>query len=353
MLIGWIVIGGTIEPEPPPFDVQDVYVISNDEFRLLQAVDPSSEAAIEDPIAPDRPSEPVEEVPDELEEEPQQRPPSPLADTEPTPPETPPEVPPDPTPSENDDTTTPDLIPPAEEIQPDAAPTLDSTPQAAERIAPEIVAPPPPETTPSDIEQEAVVLDDGPSDIPQDIQEATSPEEATTEIVTEAEEPAHALARAIIPPARPQPVNRDSVEEEREEVTITDAVESALADVLAAEPAPDAASRSGPPLSSGEKGGLIAAISNCWNLGSLSTEALGTTVVVRVSMTREGRPEPVSLKMLSFSGGSESAARQAFEAARRAIIRCSKPRGYNLPIEKYDHWRNIEITFNPEQMRIK
>jgi hypothetical protein len=24
-----------------------------------------------------------------------------------------------------------------------------------------------------------------------------------------------------------------------------------------------------------------------------------------------------------------------------------------LPVEKYDHWRDIEMTFNPERMRIK
>ena len=40
------------------------------------------------------------------------------------------------------------------------------------------------------------------------------------------------------------------------------------------------------------------------------------------------------------------------EAARRAIIRCGAS-GYNLPVEKYDQWRDIEMTFNPERMRIK
>ena len=44
--------------------------------------------------------------------------------------------------------------------------------------------------------------------------------------------------------------------------------------------------------------------------------------------------------------------RQAFEAARRAIIRCGS-NGYDLPREKYGQWQNIEMTFNPEKMRIK
>ncbi|MEM6478789.1 MAG: energy transducer TonB, partial [Pseudomonadota bacterium] len=42
----------------------------------------------------------------------------------------------------------------------------------------------------------------------------------------------------------------------------------------------------------------------------------------------------------------------AFEAARRAIIRCGA-KGFDLPSEKYDQWKEIEMTFNPEQMRTR
>jgi ribosomal protein L16/L10AE len=69
-------------------------------------------------------------------------------------------------------------------------------------------------------------------------------------------------------------------------------------------------------------------------------------------MGKDGKPDNGSIRMLSSSGGSSAAAKQAFEAARRAIIRCTKG-GYKLPIEKYSHWREIEMTFNPEKMRIK
>jgi hypothetical protein len=51
-------------------------------------------------------------------------------------------------------------------------------------------------------------------------------------------------------------------------------------------------------------------------------------------------------------GGSENATKTAFQAARRAILRCQKD-GYKLPVEKYDHWWDIEITFNPEEMRTR
>jgi hypothetical protein len=93
-------------------------------------------------------------------------------------------------------------------------------------------------------------------------------------------------------------------------------------------------------------------VQQCWNVGSLSTEALGTTVVVSVRMGEDGRPDNGSIRMDSFSGGGDAAARQAFEAARRAIIRCGA-NGFNLPADKYDQWRDIEMTFNPESMRIK
>jgi hypothetical protein len=90
----------------------------------------------------------------------------------------------------------------------------------------------------------------------------------------------------------------------------------------------------------------------CWNVGALSTEALGTTVVVAFDMARDGRPEQGTMRLLEFSGGSEAAAQQAYEAARRAIIRCGV-NGYDLPEESYDHWRQVELVFNPEGMRLR
>ena len=106
------------------------------------------------------------------------------------------------------------------------------------------------------------------------------------------------------------------------------------------------------PLTSGEKSDMIFAVAQCWSVGSLSTEALATTVVVGVQMTEEAKPIVSSIRMLSFSGGSDRAAQQAFQAARRAIIRCGAS-GYGLPKEKYGQWREIELTFNPERMRIR
>ena len=79
---------------------------------------------------------------------------------------------------------------------------------------------------------------------------------------------------------------------------------------------------------------------------------LGTTVVVSVTMQETGVPDTGSIRLVSSSGGSDRAARQAFEAARRAIIRCGA-RGFPLPVEKFSHWRDIEMTFNPEGMQFR
>ena len=109
---------------------------------------------------------------------------------------------------------------------------------------------------------------------------------------------------------------------------------------------------SGPPLSSGEKESLRVAVSSCWSVGSLSSEALQTTVTVSVAMNTDGTPIVGSISLDGSSGGSTAAARQAFEVARRAIIRCGAS-GFDLPNEKYGQWQQLEMTFNPERIRVK
>ncbi|MBL4768172.1 MAG: energy transducer TonB, partial [Rhodobacteraceae bacterium] len=163
-----------------------------------------------------------------------------------------------------------------------------------------------------------------------------------------------APARSVRPPARPlvpsavtpAPDPEPSPQAER-----NNPINNALAEALAGTDTPTP-EPTGPPLSQGEKDALRVSVSRCWNVGSLSTAALAVTVVVGVSMTPEGKPEASTIRLLSSSGGDGGAAKQAFDAARRAIIRCGSS-GFDLPSEKYGHWRDIEMTFNPERMRNK
>jgi len=51
-------------------------------------------------------------------------------------------------------------------------------------------------------------------------------------------------------------------------------------------------------------------------------------------------------------GGTSASVKQAFETARRAIIRCGA-RGFQLPSVKYDQWKDIEMIFNSVRIRIE
>jgi hypothetical protein len=345
-LITWVLFGGVFASEPDPFEVTEVSVITAEQFAGLVAAQQSPVTAPE-PVALVQPDVSVQapEVAATPDPEPDRA--QPEAAEQPKP-----ETPPDasslvPLPDAEVTETTPTLEQPAEDVAVLVTPVPRPRPRPAERVAPKAVAAPPPDAAPAEVEQEAVKPDNG-AETPRPPQEETAPEEATTEIVTEAEQTAaRAPTRSVRPPSRPsRPAKAPT-----DTVDTAAAVNSALSEALAEIPRAPAAP-SGPPMSAGEKDALRVAVSGCWNVGSLSSEALGTTVIVSVAMSQDARPSIPSIRMLSFSGGSEAAAGQAFEAARRAIIRCGA-RGYDLPPEKYDHWRDIEMTFNPERMRIK
>ena len=105
-------------------------------------------------------------------------------------------------------------------------------------------------------------------------------------------------------------------------------------------------------MTSGEIDGLRVAIKQCWNLGTLSTAAMQVTVTVRVDVGQDRKPVSASIRMTGFEGGADAAATQVFEAAKRAIIRCSKD-GLPLPSDKYESWRDLELVFDPTGMRLR
>ncbi len=246
---------------------------------------------------------------------------------------------------------------PEPEPEPEPAPTTpEVAPADIDRVAPEAAPEPEPLVEVAPVVRDPVTPDQA-GDVTQPETQATAPEAATTEIVTEVTETAelapatsarpHARPNRTAPTPEPEPDPEPETETAAATDPLADAVATAVAEATEPSPVP-----SGPPLSQGEMRALQVSVGNCWNVGSLSSEALGTTVVVGVDMTPEGRPEIASIRMVSFSGGSEASARRAYETARRAIIRCGAT-GYNLPSAKYEQWREIEMTFNPENMRIK
>ncbi|MGR3703725.1 MAG: energy transducer TonB [Paracoccaceae bacterium] len=373
-LILWMFFGNMFNTPPQSFEVTEVSVISGAEFEAMmagvQTPEVTTDVAMPAPALPPEVVQPPESRPD-----PTPPPPTPQV-TETPPPDAVPEQP-EPLPQQAEAEVSdeaPVIAPPPQEEVVLAPETSDQpVPQAADRVAPEPVAAPEPDTQVSDSVTEEVVQDDN-AEVVREETEGGAPEEATTRIVTEAMEPPSAAPTTSIRPrtrpARPDPApepapvaetprapasQQPAPEQQAQEQpdSTADAVAEALAQALAGGAAsPAAGGQSGPPMTSGERDALRVAVQQCWNVGSLSSEALRTTVVVAVSMTEDGRPQPETLRMQGYEGGSAEAARQAFESARRAIIRCGA-NGFNLPRDKYDQWRDIEMTFNPENMRIR
>ncbi|WP_284261770.1 cell envelope biogenesis protein TolA [Roseicyclus amphidinii] len=351
----WVAFGDAVlrdSPEPE-FEVTGVTLLSTAEFEALTtAVEPTPVAVQTSPAPAPRPA------------------PTPEPDPEPAPPPEPePEPAPQPEPMPPGEVT--DTIAPPAPLSgaPDLPPDTTPTPRAADRIAP-VPTPAPEEDVAVAPEATPETADPQPAETPVEQEEVAAPEEATTEIVTEAETPSGgplgpiASIRPPTRPARPEPVETaapapqpdpaPAPEPEPEPAPEPDPLAAAIASAVAdavTDPAPPA-QPSGPPLTSAAREGFRVAVSACWNVGSLSNEAQRTTVVVGFDMSREGRPVDGTLRLVSYEGGSQSAAQQAFEAARRAILRCGA-NGYGLPAESYDHWRQVELVFNPEGMRLR
>ena len=332
LLLLWLLIGGLIawQRDEPLLRVAEVSLVSGAEFAALVE---GAEAP-----APARPA-------------PRPEPPAPEPEPEPEPAPTPPPPRPE---------------PPAPEPDPEPEPEPEpETPPEAPRVADEVIAPPEEPTPPGPETVEAAVPEEVAEPEPEPAPELPeqAPEATTTEIVTEAETPTAALTSSSRPRPRPtppapveaaqptpEPDPAPDAEPARDDA-IEGAIEGALAEALGEATAPVvAAAPSGPPLTRGEMDGLRVALADCWNVGSLSTDALATTVVLLVRMATDGRPE--SVEMVSSDGTSPAATRGAYEAARRAVIRCGA-RGFPLPAEKYDQWREIEMTFDPSNMSIR
>lgn len=91
-------------------------------------------------------------------------------------------------------------------------------------------------------------------------------------------------------------------------------------------------------------------IQGCWVVDP-GAQVAGVAVSVVFGLDREGRlisgPD-----LLTSSGGSPETVEQAFESARRAIMRCARD-GFPLPPEKYEQWRIVEMTFDPSGLTIR
>ena len=104
----------------------------------------------------------------------------------------------------------------------------------------------------------------------------------------------------------------------------------------------------GPPLTGAEKDGLRLAVQRCWNVPAGLRDAQELKVTLAAELAANGEVINASIRLIEPSPAPDGRFQQAYEAGRRALIRCS-PYG-DLPREKYAQWRNIEVVFNPEGM---
>lgn len=395
-LILWVLLGDWLfrPQDVPEIAVADVSIISEAEFAALTQASAPAQPETEAPAQPilEPPTEePLVETPplDPVENEPLPKPvvpepspivpetealtPDPVPDEPPPEPVAEPEAEPVPVPEPEaviaPETEAPQSeVPQPEMVLPSVAPQIpDVRPRRkpAAVIAPQIVDAPdePSEVTP-EIEpevREVAVPDAPPVELPD---EAITPTDTGETIITESNEGDVASTLAPTSSARPrrrvEPAPEPEVavtppqtapDEAPTEQALTPE-EVALSEALAAANAAEEPAPSGPPMTGGEKDALRVAVSSCWNVGSLSTAAMGTEVTVAVSVAQTGIPDAASIRMMGFVGGSAADAQRAFEAARRAIIRCGA-RGFPLPPEKYEQWKELELVFDPSGMRMR
>lgn len=361
-LIGWLLVGDVFRSAPPEPEITDVSVISATEFDALFASSAAPEIDVNLAQMPTPPTEDALDQPIQLSEDVAPE----LTDV------SDPDLP-------QEQESMPDIT--GLQILPDAEISLEVPTMAAPsfEVGPDVEIDDSPEDKPRDAPRVApvpflrpdqdVAVDDTVAEAAAEVEaaevtvedtQAAAPEEATTEIVTEAETPAGAPTSVPVPRLRPQPnpalaAPAPSPEPPKPDTT-SSALAAALAEAEAVEEPPASVQEPqiplGPPMTLAEQESLRVAVSACWNTGSLSSAALRVTVVVAMQMAESGRPITNTVRLVSSTGGEGDAITQAYEAARRAILRCGA-KGYDLPQEKFGQWRDIEMTFNPEKMRIK
>tara|TARA_B110000483_G_scaffold22801_1_gene26376 strand:+ start:4709 stop:5848 length:1140 start_codon:yes stop_codon:yes gene_type:complete len=365
-MVGWLLLNGNFESNPREISVTEVSLVSAEMFDIaLNNTPPEIEASIETAVA----QPPVEEIAPKLSIKPD----APVMDREqpvmvsPQDDKTPPQISEQPEPLE-------DLVVilPSKLISPTVSPTspdvlaisLKPKPRQSNRITSKTVAPSEPEVDIGDFTRDAVSPQEMLSSEKKP-QTATAPEASTSEIITEAEKPSKLPRVAVLAPeqsVRPKrrsiKIKLDKEQPKQTEQTI-DPLAAALNEALTGstnESESEASTESQKTvieaLAPGTIRGMQLAISPCWNLGASSSAALSTTVVVGMELSIEGKPLASSIYLVGYEGGDDASAQRAFETAQRAINDCGA-KGFELPADKYSAWKKVEITFNPERMRVR
>lgn len=98
-------------------------------------------------------------------------------------------------------------------------------------------------------------------------------------------------------------------------------------------------------LTQSELDALRGQIQRCWSPPAGVSEAGSLRISIQMQLDPSGALQGVPT--IVSGGGASTIERVAGEAALRAIRRCAP---YNLPIEKYETWSQVQINFDPSEM---
>ena len=394
-LILWVILGDWLftSQEMPMVAVTDVSFVTEDQLAAMSAA-ASDQPVVEpapEPVAalPDPEPEPIpapepepEPAPEPAPTPPQPAPlpepvTQPIRDPEPAPEPDPAPVPePDPEPvvepvteAPVNDTPQPELVipsvapqvdnvrpkpKPAEVITPDPVDVVEELPEVAPEVIPEVVETVTEEPPVEEPPEEAAAPVDGGEVLATEANQTDTPSTlAPTSSARPRQRPEKPVETVEPEPPQVAETQEPAVEQPVEDTPEPDAQAEALAAALAeAQAAEEPVAASGPPMTGSEIESFRVSVSTCWNVGALSSAALETQVIVGLTVGQNGIPDAGSIRMVGSSGGTDAGAEQAYEAARRAIIRCGKD-GFPLPPEKYDQWKELELVFDPSGMRMR
>ena len=108
-------------------------------------------------------------------------------------------------------------------------------------------------------------------------------------------------------------------------------------------PAQTGPAQAAPRLTQTEQDNLAASVERCWNVSALSPAAQQATIAVAVTIGPDKKPVASSI-VVTHSNADADSTRDAFEAARRAILRCGS-KGLPLPDGKEAAWGRLELIF--------
>jgi len=102
-------------------------------------------------------------------------------------------------------------------------------------------------------------------------------------------------------------------------------------------------------MSMSEKDAIMSQLAKCWTPPAGAKDAQNLVVVINADFSVDGGYVKAEIAAESRSRyNSDSFYRSAAESALRAIRQCSPLK--NLPPEKYDTWKSMELHFDPREM---